>query len=300
MCRARWRKYRAAARRREIEQDERDAELEAQQAEALKKESEDFLNRQAELFASMKGTTMFAESSASGEPKKLKLAAMGDDYSRTKSKAPAVFAGDEEEDTNKKKRELIPLSYSDDEDDDTKAEKKKRKAKDLVDAIPNDKQGLWAYETQWGKVTEVRYELSFEDLCVSVGSPCCGPSWADTVLHISLQPMLHDKLRPFVAKKSVEFLGSEEDEVIDTVLENIRAHKGPADLADELEPVSLVQVFGGVEVQKDYSGHDIDSARMASSLIFPQVLAEEADDFVIKVYRMLHFEILSAVHGLKL
>lgn len=51
--------------------------------------------------------------------------------------------------------------------------------------------------------------------------------------------MVHTKLRPFVAKKSVEYLGSEEDEVIDTVIENMRAHKGPQELADELEPVGF-------------------------------------------------------------
>lgn len=49
--------------------------------------------------------------------------------------------------------------------------------------------------------------------------------------------MIKDKLRPFAAKKSVEYLGSEEEEVIDTVIENMRAHKGPQELADELEPV---------------------------------------------------------------
>lgn len=50
--------------------------------------------------------------------------------------------------------------------------------------------------------------------------------------------MVKEKLRPFAAKKSVEYLGSEEEEVIDTVIENMRAHKGPQELADELEPVS--------------------------------------------------------------
>lgn len=50
--------------------------------------------------------------------------------------------------------------------------------------------------------------------------------------------MVKDKLRPFAAEKSVEYLGSEEEEVIDTVIENMRAHKGPQELADELEPVS--------------------------------------------------------------
>jgi hypothetical protein len=56
------------------------------------------------------------------------------------------------------------------------------------------------------------------------------------------QTMIGDKLRPFVAKKTVEYLGGEEDEVIDTVIENMRAHKGPQELADELEPVSIVVI----------------------------------------------------------
>lgn len=54
-----------------------------------------------------------------------------------------------------------------------------------------------------------------------------------------MQRMVREKIRPFVAKKSVEYLGSEEEEVIDTVLENLRAHRGPMALTDELEPVRV-------------------------------------------------------------
>lgn len=238
--RTRWRKARRAARQKEIEQDARDAKLEAEQAEALKRESEDFLNRQAALFASMSGSLATNPDATAGEPKKLKLlapTAKADteaEKARTKPKAVAVFAGaDEDEDAGKKKRELIPLDYSDDEDSEKKAEKKKKKVKELVAAIPNDKESLWSYHIHWEKFNEA---------------------------------MVKEKLRPFAAKKSVEYLGSEEEEVIDTVIENMRAHKGPQELADELEPV----------------------------------LAEEAEEFVIKVYRMLNFELLSALHGVKL
>jgi len=160
--RTRWRKARRAARQREIEQDTRDAELEAEQAEALRKESEDFLNRQAELFASMSGSTSTNPDATSGEPKKLKLLAptvkaeTDAEKARSKPKAAAVFAGaDDDEDAGKKKRELIPLDYSDDEDSEKKAEKKKRKVKELVAAIPNDKEGLWGYEIHWEKFNEV-------------------------------------------------------------------------------------------------------------------------------------------------
>lgn len=242
--RPRWRKYRQQARRREIEQDKRDQELEIEEAARLQKESEDFLARQAEMFASMTG--LGTGEGTSSEPKKLSLlsaqpskakatAASASATSGEEAKpkpAKAVFGGDDEDESaNKKKRELIPLSYSDDEDDETNIEKKKRKLKDLVSAIPTDKAELWQYGVRWDKLDET---------------------------------LLRNKMRPFAAQKSVEYLGAEEPEVVDTVLENMRAHKGPADLADELEPV----------------------------------LAEEAEEFVIKVYRHLNFELLSAVHGI--
>jgi RNA-binding protein 25 len=165
----RWRKARRAARQREIEQDARDAKIEAEQAEALKKESEDFLNRQAALFASMSGGATSSNIDATtGEPKKLKLmtpvAKTESDADKAKSKpkanaaAAAVFAGaDEDDDTNKKKRELIPLNYSDDEEDvEKKLEKKKRKVKELVSAIPTEKEALWKYEIRWDELNEVR------------------------------------------------------------------------------------------------------------------------------------------------
>lgn len=122
----------------------------------MKRESEEFLSKQAELFASMKGISVGVDAS-NNEPRKLKLAAPAPaEESKPKPKPSAVFAADEEEEGAKKKRQLIPLTYSDDEDDeDTKAEKKKRKVKDLVSAIPNDKAGLWSYEVRWDKLSEV-------------------------------------------------------------------------------------------------------------------------------------------------
>ena len=99
----------------------------------------------------------------SGEPTRLKLVApvpnQAKDESKVKAKPSAAFARgmDDEEDGAKKRRELIPLSYSDDEDDATKAEKKKRKLKDMVSAIPNEKAGLWVYEVKWDKLNGVSY-----------------------------------------------------------------------------------------------------------------------------------------------
>ncbi|KAL7007880.1 hypothetical protein EMMF5_002527 [Cystobasidiomycetes sp. EMM_F5] len=237
ISRMRWRNQRRQASRREREQDQRDAELEAEEAERLKQESDQFLARQAEMFASMSASSSKPE--GSGEPTKLKLVGSATVDTRAeeklKAKAPAIFtaADEDDEDRGKKKRELIPLSYSDDEDEDTKAQKKQRKLKDLVGSIPNDKNGLWKYNVHWEQLNE---------------------------------NIIRNKIQPFVAKKCVEYLGSEEEELISAVIDNMNAHKGPADLAEEVEPV----------------------------------LAEEAEEFVIKVYRHLIFELLSALHGIKI
>ena len=180
--RPRWRKYRQQARRREIEQDKRDQELEIEEAARLQKESEDFLARQAEMFASMTG--LAAGEGTSSEPKKLSLlnaqpskakaitsnaAAAGGEEAKSKP-AKAVFGGDDEdENANKKKRELIPLSYSDDEDDEKNIEKKKRKLKDLVSAIPTDKVGLWQYAVRWDKLDEVGLLLEWHSAPANKG-----------------------------------------------------------------------------------------------------------------------------------
>lgn len=67
----------------------------------------------------------------------------------------------DDEDDSKKKRELIPLSYSDDEDDKndkarlSKADQE-RKAREIVDKVPKDKDGLWSHKIKWSVVDEVR------------------------------------------------------------------------------------------------------------------------------------------------
>ena len=187
--------------------------MEIEEAARLQKESEDFLARQAEMFASMTG--LGTGEGTSSEPKKLSLlnaqpskakasAASATATSGEEAKpkpAKAVFGGDDEDESaNKKKRELIPLSYSDDEDDETNIEKKKRKLKDLVSAIPTDKAGLWQYAVRWDKLDEVGCFLiertrlpqtQADSLYDASGRPSCatrcGPLRRRSLLSISVQ-----------------------------------------------------------------------------------------------------------------
>lgn len=185
--RTRWRAQRKAFRQREINEDKKDAELETQQLEKLQKQSESFLNQQADAFAKMTAGTAAntkrtgTPAEEAGGPIKLSLAERAKKEQEVKPvevaprSRPAAFgAADDQEETGKKKRELVRLTYSDDEGEvedenergltqEEKVERRKRKIKELVDTIPTSKEGLWAYEIRWERMTEVRV-LSIADI----------------------------------------------------------------------------------------------------------------------------------------
>lgn len=52
--------------------------------------------------------------------------------------------------------------------------------------------------------------------------------------------MINSKLAPFATKTIVEYLGSEEEELLSAVTSHLRAHKDAAALVDELEPVRTI------------------------------------------------------------
>lgn len=124
-----------------------------EQVEALKKQSEAFLNKQAEFFAKLSTTSKTGASLDDTTHIKLSLApakpaATTAAHALAPPKAVA-FAGadDEEEEGVKKKRALIPLTYDDVEEDDVelgmsdeqKLERRKAKVRELVESIPSDK-----------------------------------------------------------------------------------------------------------------------------------------------------------------
>jgi len=245
--RTRWRAQRKAFRAREIQSDRRDAELEAQQLASLQKESEAFLDKQAEMFAQMSDGNKRKAGGQIEESAPIKLSLAERERRKAEAKPtelpkPAAFGlADDYEDLGKRKRELIPLTYSDDEGEDEeekgmsdqqKVERRVKKMKELAGTIPSKKEDLWAYEIRWDKITE---------------------------------KMLSEKVAPFTAKKVVEAVGTEEEELVTAVLDHLRAHGSAQALVDELEPV----------------------------------LEDEAVDFVIKIWRLVIFESLAAIHRIQ-
>ncbi|EPS38786.1 hypothetical protein H072_7452 [Dactylellina haptotyla CBS 200.50] len=107
---------------------------------------------------------------------------------------------DEEEDTTKTRRVLIPIQYDDTAGADDESREELVKA--LAQEIPSDRIGLWNWTVNWDFVDD---------------------------------SMIKEKLQPFVEKKIVEYLGVQEQELITFVLEHIKKRGSAADLVKELE-----------------------------------------------------------------
>lgn len=202
-----WLRSRAAFRSREISLDEADRVAEErerarsiQQREQARGMADDFLARQAEEIE--------ARHQAPREPQRFKLslgAAAQKAQAATGRRTVAEVEGlleDEEEPQATTRRPLIPIKF------DTAAEaaglsdeERAQAARQLAAEIPADKEGLWNWEVKWEFVDE---------------------------------SVISDQLKPFVEKKFLEYLGVQEQMLVDVVEEHIRKHGHPQELAEQL------------------------------------------------------------------
>jgi hypothetical protein len=89
-------------------------------------------------------------------------------------------------------------------------------------------------------------------------------------VHVLKQTILEKTLGPFLTKKIVEIVGDEEKDLVDFILENIRSKADAQTIFDELEPV----------------------------ISLTQVLDEETEVFVMKLWRMVIYETEARAAGL--
>ncbi|OQD74175.1 hypothetical protein PENDEC_c012G03896 [Penicillium decumbens] len=203
-----WLRSRAAFRAREAAMDEADRAAEereriqsAKQQEQARGMADDFLARQAQELE-----TRIAEPRE--EPKRFKLslgAAAQKAQAATTRRTVAEVEGlleDEEEPASTTRRPLIPIKF------DTAAEaaglsdeERAQAARQLAAEIPTDKEGLWKWNIKW----------EFVD---------------DTIVS--------DQIKPFVEKKIVEYLGVQEQMLVDLVEEHVRQRGSPQELAEQL------------------------------------------------------------------
>jgi len=170
----RWRAQRRPIRLREQEADERDRALEAQQLAALDAQSESFLAQHADLLASSLPTATTSGEPGTGTgtggsstPLAVKLnfsaAPKPSATEAPKPRPTAVTLLEDDDESQRKKRALIPLEYSDDEGEDRPRLSRgeaERKASEIEARVPSDREGLWAWKVRWKRLSEVRLDLS--------------------------------------------------------------------------------------------------------------------------------------------
>ncbi|GAB1319245.1 PWI domain-containing protein [Madurella fahalii] len=226
--------FRAAESARD-EMDRRAEEEELRKAEAEMEHARDmadsFLERQAE--------EMERQPAAPAAPQRVtisfgaaaqKVAQRAATARRTVAEVEGLLDDEEQEQTTK--RQLVPIKFEPITDTKTMSEEDIQNAvRALAHEIPVDTEGLWAWDVKWDYLEE---------------------------------SVIREKLRPFVEKKVVEYLGVQEQFLVDVVEEHLRKHQKPAE---------LVETLG-------------------------EALDEDAEDMVKKLWRMVIFFTESEKRGL--
>ncbi|KAK5604496.1 putative RNA-binding protein 25 [Crenichthys baileyi] len=141
---------------------------------------------------------------------------------------------DEEADEQPRKRKLVPLDYDDDKSlgvdgaglssiKGANTEEKRKHIKSLIEKIPTAKPELFSYPLDWSMV--------------------------DTTL-------MERRVRPWINKKIIEYIGEEEPTLVDFVCSKVMAHSMPQSILDDVA----------------------------------MVLDEEAEVFIVKMWRLLIYE----------
>lgn len=155
------------------------------------------------------------------------------------------FDDDEEVEEAPKKRKLVPLDYSEDERGGlgldgmegtgsrpgVNTEEKRKHVRSLIEKIPTVKQELFNYPLDW------------------------------TMVDMTL---MDRRIRPWINKKIIEYIGEEEATLVDFVCSKVMAHSTPEGILDDVA----------------------------------MVLDEEAEVFIVKMWRLLIYETEAKKSGL--
>ena len=212
--RSMWVRNRATFRAREALADERDREAEKRERqkdqadrEQARGMADSFLEQQAEELQNRQ-PRMGAQ-----QPFKLSLGAAAQKAQKVVAPRRTVaevegLLEDEEDAEQTSKRTLIPIKF--DASASSAAalsdEERDQAVRQLAAEIPTEKDGLWAWDVKWDFVDDV---------------------------------VIVEKLRPFVEKKIVEYLGVQEQLLVEVVEGHVRERGKPGELVELLEGVSF-------------------------------------------------------------
>ncbi|KAF2403428.1 hypothetical protein EJ06DRAFT_527049 [Trichodelitschia bisporula] len=209
--RSQWIRNRAAFRAQEAERDGRDRAQEEREL-AREREKQDIARDAADSFLQRQAEELGARGvQPAREPQHFKMSlgaaaqkaqAAAAPKRRTVAEVEGLLEDEEDVDTNVK-RQLVPIQFDSAAEaaaltDEERLEAQRR----LAQEIPTETQALWDWNVKW----------EFVDATV-----------------------INEQLKPFVEKKIVEYLGVQEQMLVDVVEEHLRNKKRPEALVGELE-----------------------------------------------------------------
>ena len=208
--RSMWIRNRAAFRAKEIALDDadrvaenRERARESQQRERAGAMADDFLDRQAEEMQIEQPRAEPARFKLSLGAAAQKAQAATQQSRRTVTEVEGLLEDEEEDESTTAKRTLIPIQFdSAVEAAGLTEEERAQAARQLASDIPTDKAGLWKWDVKWDFVDDA---------------------------------VIGEQLKPFVEKKIVEYLGVQEQMLVDVVEGHLRKRGGPGELVDLLE-----------------------------------------------------------------
>ena len=216
-----WIRNRASFRAREANLDDsdraaedRERAREQQQQNQARGMADDFLNRQSiEMEARSSAQTALQQQREQPRRFKLSLGAAAQRAQQQAASARRTVAEveglleDEEEAGAATKRTLVPIKFDSAAEAAGLTEEERQQAvRQLAAEIPPDKEGLWAWAVKWEFLDE---------------------------------SVLAEQLKPFVEKKIVEYLGVQEQMLVEVVEEHLRKRGSPQELVEKLEDVSF-------------------------------------------------------------
>ncbi|EXJ92869.1 hypothetical protein A1O3_01423 [Capronia epimyces CBS 606.96] len=215
-----WIRNRASFRQREMANDDadraaeqRDQAREVHQRERADALADDFLSRQEEEMSRREQEEEAERRQSRREPARFKLSlgaaaqkAAAQSASQAGKRTVAEVEGlleDEEDELGAGARKpLVPIQYDASTTSAMTDEERAQAARQLAADIPTDKNGLWNWDVKWEFVDE---------------------------------SIIDERLKPFVEKKVVEYLGVQEQMLVDVVVNALRTRGKPQELVGELE-----------------------------------------------------------------
>ncbi|RMZ76617.1 hypothetical protein DV738_g4772, partial [Chaetothyriales sp. CBS 135597] len=197
--RSMWIRNRTAFRQREIAADDADRERERREQQGDKVEERE-----------RNGTTEPRKQSRNRDMKlgakvqEARERATAKETRRTTAAAEVEgFLEDEDaESAHRAKRTLVPIQFDKNDTATMTEEERREAAKQLASEIPSDLPSLSAWPVKWDHIDE---------------------------------SIITERLRPFIEKKIVEYLGVQEDMLVDVVVSALQSRKGAGAIKEELE-----------------------------------------------------------------